>query len=263
MAVVTLFSAKGSPGVTTASIALTMAWSGACPGRSAVVIDADPIGGDTAAGVLRGAAPERAGMLSLATSRGVDPIEALDSASVHLRADGSARVVPGVPDLDRAAALTLAWDTLADLRTGTSAPALDLVVDAGRVDRPGDDSPWLGECDLALLLVRPTLPAVTAAHRLVARWPVPIDGMYVVVVDAPSPYSAGEVAGAIGLPLAGTVAFDVVAARVHSEGAAPGRGFERSEYVRSVRRLAGTLGALGAGAGGPFAPDPETSEACA
>ncbi|MGB7980102.1 MAG: hypothetical protein WCF36_04835 [Candidatus Nanopelagicales bacterium] len=263
MAVITVLSAKGSPGVTTATIALTMAWSGVHPGRSAVVIDADPIGGDSAAGVLRGAAPAQAGMLSLATSRGLDPIQALDAASVHLRADGSARLVPGVPDLDRAPALILAWDALADLRTGGADLAIDLFVDAGRADRLGDDSPWLQERDLALLLVRPTLPAVTAAHRLVARWPGPTDGMYAVVVDAPSPYSAGEVADAVGLGLAGTLAFDDLAARVHSQGAAPGRAFERSEYVRSVRRLAGTLGTLITDADSPLASDSDASEACA
>ena len=98
MATISLLSAKGSPGVTTLTVALTMAWSTVHSGRRALAVDADPIGGDTAAGVLRGAVPTSAGILALATARGVDAHEALDSACVHLRADGSARVLPGVPD---------------------------------------------------------------------------------------------------------------------------------------------------------------------
>ncbi len=242
MAVISVLSAKGSPGVTTATVALTMAWAGAHPARTAVALDADAIGGDMAAGVLRGAAPAQAGVLSLATSRGLDPIQAVDAASVHLRADGSARIIPGVPDAARAPALTLAWSVVADLPSHEHGDGLDILVDAGRVDRPGEDTPWLRESDRTLLLVRPTLAAVTAAHRFVARWPWPTARMHLVVVAAPSPYSVGEVAGAVGLPLAGTITFDPVAARVHSEGAAPGRAFERSEYVRSIRRLAGSLG---------------------
>ena len=73
MAIISLLSAKGSPGVTTSVVALTMAWTSAHGGRSAVAVDADPIGGDTAAGILGGTVPSGAGILALATARGVAP----------------------------------------------------------------------------------------------------------------------------------------------------------------------------------------------
>jgi hypothetical protein len=244
VATVSLLSAKGSPGVTTATVALTMAWSTAHPGRTCLAVDADPIGGDTAPGILRGAVPTSAGILPLATARGLDPHDALDSASVHLRADGSARLLPGVPDEARAAALPLAWDVLAELRTDMHHAGTDVLVDAGRVDRGGLGAAWLADSDLAVLLVRPSLAAVMAAHRFAAAWPLPGVPLHLVVVEADSPYRAAEVGDAVGVPLLGVIAFDPAGARVHSDGANPGRGFERSEYARTVRRTAGDLGAL-------------------
>lgn len=244
VAILSLLSAKGSPGVTTATVALTMAWSTVLPGRSALAVDADPIGGDIGAGVLRGAAPMSAGILPLATARDVAAQDALDSATVHLRADGSARVLPGVPDEARAAALPLAWDVLAELRADLHHTGCDVLVDAGRVDRAALGSVWLADSDLAVLLVRPSLAGVMAAHRFAAAWPWAGVPLHLLVVDADSPYRAAEVADAVGVPLIGVLAFDATCARVHCEGANPGPGFERSQYARSARRVAGDVGAL-------------------
>ncbi len=243
MATISLLSAKGSPGVTTATVALTMAWSTAHPGRSALAVDADPIGGDTAAGVLRGAVPPSAGILPLATARGIDAHDALDAACVHLRADGSARVLPGVPDQARAAAIPLAWDVVSELRADLHHAGVDILVDAGRVERASLGAGWLADSDMAVLLVRPSLAAVMAAHRFAAGWPLGAVPLYLLVIDAESPYGVAEVGDAVGAPLLGAIAFDPASARVHSEGANPGRGFERSEYARSLRRVAGDLGA--------------------
>lgn len=247
MAIVSLISAKGSPGVTTLSVALGLAWPGVLPGRGALCVDADPVGGDTAAGVLRGALPATAGMLPLATTRGVDPLDAIDAASVHLRSDGLTRLVPGVPDAARAAALTLAWDVVRAAREGLDDTGTDVLVDAGRPDLGGPVPAWVTDADLALLVLRPTLPAVTAAHRLTTGWMaagavtagIPLA---LVIVAAPSVYRPGEVADAVGVDLMAVVDHDPIAARVHSEGASPSRGFARSGYVRGVQHLADHLG---------------------
>ncbi len=244
MATISLVSAKGSPGVTTATVALTMAWAAAHPGRSALAVDADPIGGDIGAGVLRGAVPTGAGILPLATARDVAPGDALDAATVHLRADGSARALPGVPDQTRAAALPLAWDVLAGLRADLHHGGVDVLVDSGRVDAAGLGSAWLADSDLAILLVRPSLACVMAAHRFAGAWPWARVPLQLLVVEDESPYRPAEVAEAVGVPLVGVLALDPAAARVHSQGATPGRGFERSQYVRSVRRVAAALGSL-------------------
>jgi hypothetical protein len=253
VAIVSLLSAKGSPGVTTLAVGLSLAWPVARPGRRSICVDADPVGGDTAAGVLRGAAPADAGMLALATARGVAPLSAVDAAAVRLAPDDSARVIPGVPDAARSSALGLAWDVLvaASDQQGTPDPAdpvgPDLVVDAGRVDPDGPVAPWLADSDFVALVVRPTLPAVAAAHRFAAAWSaigaasaaVPLG---LVVVDAPSDYPPGEVAAVVGADLLGVVPFDPAAARVHSDGAGPGRAFARSGYARALLRLARDIG---------------------
>jgi MinD-like ATPase involved in chromosome partitioning or flagellar assembly len=257
MATVSLLSAKGSPGVTTVTVALTMAWSSAHRGRTCLLVDADPIGGDTAAGVLRGAVPTGAGILPLATARDLQAHDALASACVPLRADGSARVLPGVPDQARAAALPLAWEVLAELRADLHHAGSDVLVDAGRVDRSGLGAAWLADSDLAVLVVRPSLAAVTSAHRLAEAWPLTGVPLHLLVVDAPSPYRAAEVARAVDAPLLGVVAFDSPSARVHCEGADPGRGFERSEYARTVRRVAVDVGALAIARAEEHLPIPE------
>jgi hypothetical protein len=247
VATISLLSAKGSPGVTTLTVAFTLAWSTASGGRGALAVDADPAGGDMAPGVLRGALPDDAGMLPLAAARrDVLAAEVLDAACVHLRPAGAARLLPGVPDAARAGALTLAWDRIGEARPALDHAQVDLLVDAGRVGGDPARSPWLVEADLALLLVRPTLPAVAAAHRLADGWrtpgtPTSLVPLALLVVEAPSPYRPHEVARAVGLPLQGVIPFEPVHARVHSEGAAAGRGFERSGYARAISHVAGDL----------------------
>jgi MinD-like ATPase involved in chromosome partitioning or flagellar assembly len=260
MAIISLLSAKGSPGATTVTVGVSMAWPGALPGRAALCVDADPVGGDTAGGVLRGTLPTTAGMLPLATSRGVRPIDAIDAASVHLRADGATRLLAGVPDAARAAALGLAWDTVTQARDELAGSDTDVLVDAGRVDLSRPLGPWLLDSVLAVLIVRPTLPAVAAARRLAADWAAagtPSSGipMGLVVVDAPSSYRPREVAEAVSLDLVAVIPFDPSSARVHSDGAAPGRGFARSGYARALARLAGDLGRMA----GLQAPDDQAS----
>ena len=106
-------------------------------------------------------------------------------------------------DPARAAALELAWDTLAAARPDLDRADEDLIVDAGRVDLSRPPAPWMIDCDLALLVVRPTLPAVTAAHRFARTWraggaATAATPLELVVVDSPSPYAVGEVADAVG-----------------------------------------------------------------
>lgn len=241
MATVTLMSAKGSPGVSALTVGLALAWSHAQPGRSALAIDADAAGGDFAAGILGGALPAGSGIIPLATSRDVDAGAAVAGAAVHLREDGSARLIAGVPDSSRAGALALAWDRIAAARPDLDGSRTDVLVDAGRVDLSRSPAPWVEEADLALLVVRPSLPAVAAAHRFVLGWTAAVGAtpsLELVVVDAPSAYRPGEVAAAIGLTCRAVIPFDPVHARVHSEGLAPGRAFGRSGYARSIAGLA-------------------------
>ena len=261
MSVTCMLSAKGSPGVTTAMVGLALAWSGATRGRRAIAVDADPIGGDTAAGILRGAVEASVGVLPLATARGTTARRALDAATVDLRGDGGARLVPGVPDRARAGALPLAWDVLDELHSELHRDGTDLLIDCGRVERADAPSPWLAACDLAVLLARPTLASVTAAHRLASGWSRSAASIEALVIEAPSPYRADEVADAIGVPLLGAIPFDPASARVHSEGSAAPRGFERSAYARALRRVAADMAATAVARADLHLPAPDPQPA--
>ena len=66
-----LLCAKGAPGVTTSSVAIAAEWP-----RPAVVVDADPSGGDIAAGLGRGAWPAGCHLLELVARCRTEPIDA-------------------------------------------------------------------------------------------------------------------------------------------------------------------------------------------
>lgn len=257
MATISILSAKGSPGVTTAVVAQAAAWTWAHPTRTALAVDADLMGGDVAAGVLRGEVPPGSGALGLATSRDLDWSDAIERCAVPLGHDKGARVLPGVPDAARAPALRLAWDLISERRADLHRDGCDVLVDAGRVRVPAGEpgathvrgalageAPWLADSDVVVVMVRPGLPGVLAAHRLAAAWPLTGTPLHAVVLDEPSPYRPAEVAEAVGLPLLGVIPYDARSARVHSEGSAAPRGFVRSAYARGTRRVADAVGSL-------------------
>lgn len=246
MTTICLISAKGSPGVTSTILGLAVAWAGATPGRRGLAIDADPSGGDTPAGFLRGSVPAQIGMLALATSRGLPALEAVDAAATSLDDEGSARLIPGVPDAARAAALPLAWERVAESAAELESAGIDVLVDAGRHDLARPAAPWLVQADVVVVVVRPTLPAVAAANRAATSWTAPDSStgavpLGLLVVDSPSPYRAAEVAAAVGAPLLGVLPYAPEHSRVYSDGAPPGRGFSRSSYMRGLSRVAREL----------------------
>ena len=100
-------SATGAPGVTTAALATGWVWP-RVHDRSVIVVDADPAGGGTVAGLLRAESPHGRGVLGLA-ARSV-PVEArdirrecLDAGRRRpvLAASGYRRPDPGAPSSAR------------------------------------------------------------------------------------------------------------------------------------------------------------------
>lgn len=267
MSCVALLSSKGSPGVTSLTVALCLLWGEAAAGRSAIAVDADPAGGDIAAGVLAGAAPATSGMLALATSREQDALRAVSEAAIPLRPDGTARVIPGVPDSARAPALNLAWDHLDRALPELDVSSVDVLIDCGRVDTPTLLPPWVEGADLAVMVVRSTLPAVASGRRFVDAWrggartdfgsrpagpPVP-PPLRLVVVDIPGGYGATEVSKVLDVGLLAVIPHDPVGARAFSDGDRVRRGAHRSALHRQVRglgaRIAQELGSAATTAG--------------
>ena len=96
MAVIAFTSAKGSPGVTTAILALAWLWPEASSGRRVLVVDADMAGGDIAAGYLQGTAPTTDGLLGFAADRRTDRGAALWDHLIALDDDGSRLLMTGI-----------------------------------------------------------------------------------------------------------------------------------------------------------------------
>jgi hypothetical protein len=162
VAVIALTSAKGSPGVTTAALALTLTWPGRC-----VLAECDPAGGSILAGYLAGALPADRGVgeLAVALLRGEDLRHQWWGQSVDLQPPHRHRLLlPGITDPVQSGTLRPVWDRLADFFAGLQqTEGYDIIVDCGRLTAPNPPWPVLLAADLVLLTVRPTLPGMSAA----------------------------------------------------------------------------------------------------
>lgn len=162
MAVIALASAKGSPGVTTAALALALTWQGRC-----VLAECDPAGGSIQAGYLAGALPADRGIRELAVAelRGEDLRERWWGQLVDLHAPHRQRLLlPGITDPVQSGALRPVWDRLAAffVELEQVQPGFDVIVDCGRLATPNPPWPVLHRADAVLLVVRATLPGMSA-----------------------------------------------------------------------------------------------------
>jgi hypothetical protein len=163
VAIIALTSAKGSPGVTAASLALTLTWPGRC-----VLVECDPAGGSIQAGYLAGALPADRGIRELAVAelRGEDLRETWWGQLVDLQPPHRQRLLlPGITDPVQSGALRPVWDRLAEFFASLEyvQPGYDVIVDCGRLAVPNTPWPLLHRADIVLLVVRPTLPGMFAA----------------------------------------------------------------------------------------------------
>lgn len=201
---VAVISLKGSPGVTTFSVALAARWP--APARS-LLVEADPSGGDVATRFSLTSTP---GLLSLAAAAR----RSTDSSLVWQHAQtlpGGLPVVTAPPDADRARAALSALAPDASAGTGILRGAADardtaVVVDCGRIDPGSPAMPIVGSADVMVLLTR--AHADDLAHLVrrlttVGRWsPRPT---LLLVGDG---YSTSDVARELGVPPLGRIPED-------------------------------------------------------
>jgi hypothetical protein len=202
MAVMTLASVKGSPGVTTAAAALVAA--AVVGGQRALLVELDPSGGDV----------RLLSSLPVAEPNLVHAAAELRYANGAEDALGGQAVeaLPSLPALLAPAGAGEAEAVLSSIGDGWGAAfrSFDglVVVDAGRWDVGQATTRRIEGADVVGLVVRATAVSVEhARHTVVAlrrasRAPVAA----VVVGDRPHPPEA--VAAALDLPLAGSVAWD-------------------------------------------------------
>jgi hypothetical protein len=248
MAIITLASASGSPGVTTTALGLAKSWT-----RPVLLVEADPTGGSALlAGYWRGQR-EQAGLLELvmAERHGV-LADALPRMVLGI--DGTdVSVLVGTKSHEQAGSLARLWDPL--LLALQDLPGQDVIVDAGRLGLEGSPQPLIRYSDVTLLVTHSSLTALAAARswaKTLAADVVPGHDVKIVLVGEGRRYRASEVTRTLGVPVVGSVEWDPKRAAVFSAGTelptvrfggeqGAARAFEHSAYQRSLRALATSL----------------------
>lgn len=247
MSLIALTSAKGAPGVTTASLALAAVW----PVRT-LLAECDPSGSDL---VWRLCTPDGApldrqrGVLSLAsktTDSDADPWQHIQPVA------GGLDVLTGVPGWRQARALGQRWDPIAETLRSLDA---DVLADCGRIDADSVVLPVVAHAHVVACVVRATVDSLAHARRLIGDLATVTNRVVVLVVaDVDDRHLVDEVRDALyaaALPVEvqvfGPLAFDPAGVRLLYGGSAA--KLARTWTVRTARPIAAALAGLVAGAG--------------
>lgn len=230
MSILVLASAKSSPGVTTACLALAGVWP---QGRGVRIIEADPDGGTLAARLGLAAEPGLS-TFAIASRRAA----ASDEVGRHSQTipGGEVTVLVAPPTGEQVGrSLGILADRLPSCLREDDGDAL---VDIGRI-RPGTPAwPLVEAADAVLLVAR---PRVEELQQLPARLrALRAAGSKVgLLLVGDEPYPRTEVASALDVEVVGVLADDARgAAALYGEG--DGR-LARSALVRSARDVADLL----------------------
>jgi hypothetical protein len=243
MSLISMVSAKGSPGVSTSAVGMALAWTTGRPGRTVTLVDADVSGSAPSSTYQRHGLDDGRGLLAWAGAAASN--DSLDRQLVRLGDVGTAFLLPGFPDGTRGVAMAGHWDSmLAALRADVVADRChDILIDVGRLGSVHEAVPLIRGSDVVVLVLQPTYDQVSfacaAAKSLITQYGVHIP-IAALLVGERRPYSWRDVAAAIDIPLLGVVAHDRKAAALISAGALDG-SIRRSSLVRSGATVVAAL----------------------
>jgi MinD-like ATPase involved in chromosome partitioning or flagellar assembly len=221
---VAVTSAKHAPGVTAAAIALAVA---AGPLPASLVVEADPGGGDLAA---RCELPVEPGLGSLAASgRHGTPMD-LAAHVQPLPAGPFGLLAAPSPSLTRGA-LGALGERLAD---AFGAWPGTVVVDCGRWDPYGAAVPLAAAADALIVVLRPTVEGVEHVRARLDDLRSAGAATVVALLVGDRPYPPAEVAGALGIPVMGTLPLDARGVKA-LERRMIGADTRRSTIVRAAQ----------------------------
>jgi len=227
-----LVSAGGSPGVTTAAIALALTWP-----SPVIVAECDPGGGDVLAGLMLAHIPASQGLLHFAIEAGQGPqagAESLAAQLVPLDAGRTRMLLPGLTDPRQAVGLAAAWPAVAAALTAHSS---DVIADCGRLNAGhAEPLPVLSAASTVAIVMRPTLRQVWAARsrvemltQLVGR------SRLALLLTGPGTHSAREISRALEIPVAAVLPDDAKTAALLSDGLRRRRRPTAGPLLRSVK----------------------------
>ncbi|MDR1513209.1 MAG: hypothetical protein LBS56_06980 [Propionibacteriaceae bacterium] len=246
MGVVVLFSAGGSPGVTTTAVGLALAWP-----RDVVLIEADPTGASgLIPGYLQGVQTPARSVIDLAIAHQQGHLaHTVLALSAPLGSSEHARFIPAVKTHRQAAAMTSVWEPLMDEFLNLDRAGTDVLVDAGRLGLEWFPTPLAARATASLLVLRCTLPAIAQA-RVWASWLAELGERHLVqpglaVVGSGHVYPASEIGRYLKLKTLISLPLDHAGARVFSEGAPKStRWLARSPLAAAFKSEAGSLAGL-------------------
>lgn len=239
MALITLTSAAGAPGVTTTALAMTLLWP-----RSALLAECDPAGYSAIlAGYFRGNDEHRGGLVDLAVAHRHGQLhEKLRANAVPLaERDGGRALLPGLQDAAQLASMAAVWSPLAAAFGALERDGVDVIADAGRLGAEAGPTALLKQSELVLLVLRTTMPAVAAARARIGTLRETLqtgrggDTLGLLLVGEGKPFTAREISKGLGAPVIARIAYDPVSADVFSVGADRERRFDTSPLVSSAR----------------------------
>lgn len=254
---IALTSAKGSPGVTTAGLALALSWQ-----RRVILAELDPAGGEVLAGY--GRAQLSAGGLGelafLARRGGLE--QQLFAHLVRLDEAGKALLLPGLAD--PSAARGIDWNRLATALAGLDEQTTDVLADCGRLRAEHFPTAVLERASTVVLVTGSTLRGVHAAKLAIAdlqarlaETPTAGGSLCALVVGPGEPYTVREIGAALDVPVIGVLPHDRKAAPVLSDGAPAGRSFSQSVLLRAAGTAAADLAGFAAARHERLAPAPQ------
>ncbi len=226
---VALVSAKGSPGVTAAALAVT-----AAAPAPALMFEVDPGGGDLECWAP-GTGEAGLGGVVTALRQDADP-EGLRAYAVH--------AAPGVGVVTGPVAAGPSTASILDGgdRLGSALAALEgwVVADCGRWSPDQSTARRVAAAAVVAVVCRPTTGGVAHAAHVVSDLRGAARSVALVVVGE-RPYSGAEAAGAVGAPLAGVLPWDPSALRELLIAGSASKRWRRSGLAAAAVTVVGEL----------------------
>ncbi|GAA1435904.1 hypothetical protein GCM10009616_34250 [Microlunatus lacustris] len=247
MALIVLASASGSPGVTTAALALSLAWP-----QPTLLVEADPTGGSAIlAGWFQGHPPHNRGLVNLAIAHRQGELgTALAAATIKIP-DTDVQLLAGLRSHRQVPSAAALWEPLGRTLLELDDTGTDVIIDAGRLGMVGAPLPLLQAADVVLLTTRTTLPAISSARSWARSLTDDLtatgaaDKLGLLLVGEGRTFSAKEVTSVLGLPVVASLAWDPVSAETFHLGRAPRkRRFDTGSLGRSIRAAVSAIHAL-------------------
>lgn len=240
MALIVLFSASGSPGVTASALGLALTWT-----RPVLLVEGDPTGGSAVfAGYLRAESAPSNSLIDLALAERHGRLaEAIAQSTLKMPGppDSMVSLLPGTRAHGQARSLLPLWETLASEFKALEATGQDVIVDAGRLGLAGSPEPLIYAADLALMVTRTDLVSLSAARSWAETLRTGFErvgggsALGLLLVGEGEPYSGRDVQKVLRIPVTASLAWDPAAADVFAKGTKTPRKFEASRLVRSLR----------------------------